>query len=207
MNYFGPLASASQLEASAKTALQTWLHTYLGQAERDLGRPVQSIPRPRSWQKTAGDPAEIHERAIPRIIIRSPGINGEPEADGEGYSAWWTLGIAGIVREIAEDDKALDLARDYAAAVRRCFIQKPPAVAQAVRWIDEDYTILASNRERTTVGFELVFEVLVDDITDYGPGPVDPEPPQHPDPPIDYGDLPEVEETDVTVEHDEEITP
>lgn len=204
MSRFGPLVSATGLEESAKLTLQTWMHDYLGQAERDLGRTVGSMPRPRSWTKTAGDVADIHDRAIPRIVIRSPGLSDEPVSDGDEltYAAWWTIGVAGILRGRANADEALDLARDYSAATRRCFLQKPPVVATAVRWLDEDYDVLASNRERTTVGFELAFEVLIPDVVDMSSGPTNPTPPQPPDPPTDYGEWPTAETLTVTLTPD-----
>jgi len=209
MSQFGPLISASQVEAAVLDTLQTWMHTYLGNTERVVGRPVESMIRPRSYSKTAGNPLAIQDRELPRVVVMSPGLVEEPEEGGETLTLTWAVTVWMFAKGIDENDTQ-DLCRDNAATIRLLLSHKTPDLVDYVHLLDENYDAVPPNRENTLAGCELVFALRVPEAADYGTGPSDPDPPQQPDPPTDYGDWPEVDETDVEVIHvplTEEVEP
>jgi hypothetical protein len=209
MSEFGPLVSASQVEAAILSVIQTWMHTYMGQTERDTGRAVNSMLRPRSYGKTAGNPLSIPDRSLPRVVVQSPGLIAPPEPDGETIALTWGATVWMFSKGRDEDDTQ-DICRDNAATLRRLLLQKVPDFVDLVELLDENYDALPAERENTLAGCELVFSLRVPDATDIGPGPTDPAPAQPPTSPTDYGNWPEVGSTDETVIHvppDEEVGP
>lgn len=194
----GPVVSASQLEEQVRDVLQMWLHSYLGELEERVGRAVGSMPRPRSWTRTSGPAAGIHDRQIPRVIIRSPGP-ASIERHGTQFSGWFVVGVAVIVRG-RDEDETRALAQDYTAALRLLLTQVLPDVAADVQLDAEGYEVLDSNRERTHAGGELVVEYAIDGLADVdaGPGPED-TPTQPPDPPPVFGEWTVVDEVFVDV--------
>lgn len=212
MGKFGPAVSASDVEVAVRDVLRTWIHTYLGEFERETSWPLYPaqgcIPRPRSYARTSGPADEIHDRQIPRIVIRSPGASDFVETGG-ALAAWFVIGVAVIVRgQKAEHTRRL--AQDYIAATRRLLMQMPTVsdVIQSVRLEAETADVIDVARERTHAGGEIVLSVLVADVVDpfQGPGdndiPVQPAPPADGSPdeePPDFGDWPTVETVETTV--------
>ena len=211
MSKFGNIKSTSQVEVAIRDVLQTWMHTYLGQTERDLGRAAGSMPRPRSWVRTSGAAREVPDQQVPRVIIRSPGISSFLHTGGEIH-AWFVVGVAVMVRgRTADETRAL--AQDYTATLRRLLVQIPGVsdVISAVELEAEASDVLDTTRERTHAGGEVVLSVLVEGVADpyEGPGEFD-LPEQPPAPAPDFGDWTPVSSTGVTVNNltlDEEIEP
>jgi hypothetical protein len=57
MSEFGPLVSASQVEAAILGVIETWMHTYMGQTERDTGRAVELDAPPTVLRQDGRQPA------------------------------------------------------------------------------------------------------------------------------------------------------
>lgn len=211
MSELGPFVSASQIEAAVIDVLYTWMHTYLGMAERAFGRTVGSMPRPHrsAYLATASEPLTHPDRQLPRVIVESPGWVEPPESNGQRLTATWGISVIVLVKGHDREDTAA-LNADFAAAVTQLLLHKTPELVEHVEVLDQNLDVVDAERERTFKGSEVVFAMRVEDVLDLGPGPDDPDPPQPPDPPIDYPDPSVVEETEVTVHRvapDEEISP
>lgn len=206
MSRLGVFVSGSQVEASVKSLLETWMHTYLGHAERTLGYPVYPamghIPRPRSYSRTAGDALHVPDRQLPRIVIQSPGWVTAPQHDGRYVIATWAVNVLGFWKG-HNADETQDMVRDVAAMVVLMLEHKTPAVADSCDVLDVNYDAVPAERERTLAGFEVIAAVKVSQVADRFSGVDDPvpEPTDEPDEPPDYGDPVIVTDTDVTVEN------
>lgn len=215
MSRLGVFVSGSQVEASVQDVLETWMHTYLGHAERTLGYPVYPTPgyirRPRSYTRTAGNALLVPDRQLPRIVIQSPGWIDSPMHDGQYLIGTWGVNILGFWKG-HDAEETQDLVRDVAAMVVLMVEEITPEIADSWETVDVNYDAAQDERERTLAGFEVITAVTVSRVADRFAG-IDaplPEPTDEPDVPIDYGTDVTVESTETTVENvlvNEEVGP
>ena len=89
----------------------------------------------------------------------------------------------------------------YVAALRALLAQKQSldGVADGTIWLDEDYTVLEKDDERSVAAGAGRFEVEVYDVTSTKAGPKSPDPPLDPDT-EPYEPWPDVETVDTVIE-------
>jgi hypothetical protein len=201
----GPIISGRDVERAALAMLRKWFSTYLAEAERQTGRVVGSLQRPRAWA-TSADFETWPEDQLPRVLLVSPGLTEAPEADGAGnYRVRFALGVAAIVSAKTLDDTA-DLAKLYCAVLRTCLVQHQSleGFAAGVVWLDENYDDLPSIDTRSLGAGQAVFTVEVHGFARKWNGPAFPDVdvPEEPTDPIPEDAI----ATDVAVEiHNEGV--
>lgn len=158
----GPIITGRDVELAAIAVLRKWASTYLAEAERQTGRTVGSLPRPRSYS-TAPDFETWPEDQLPRVLLVAPGLAEAPAAYGAGeFHARFLLGIACIVSARSMDETA-DLAKLYCATLRTVLVQHQSldGFAAGVVWLDEDYDDLPSIDDRSLGAGQAIFTVEV----------------------------------------------
>lgn len=182
---FGQLLTRGDLEDHVVDLLKKWMDTYLAEVERQNGKAVRSLPRPRSIVRRNAFEHWVEEQ-LPTLIVVSPGTVGPPRKRGNGsYEVDWTLGIAAIASG-KDSDNTRDLVDLYATAVRALIIQRPSleGFAIGVVWEDEHYDDISdSDVGRTMASGQVVFRVTVENVVFAQAGPITPDTP--PDPPPD----------------------
>lgn len=195
----GPIITGGDVEAAALTMLRKWCSTYLAEAERQTGRPVGSLPRPRAWTTTP-DFEHWPEDQLPCVMLISPGLQEAPLADGAGaYRVRFMLGLAAVVSAATAVETA-DLAKLYCATLRTCLVQHQSleGFAHGVVWLDEDYDDLPTADTRSLGAGQAIFSIEVDGFARRWNGPPYPDA-SVPEP--DTGPIPDdAIATDVVVE-------
>lgn len=194
---YGPIITRQDVEAAFLQTVKTWLTVYLYELERRGGRDVGSIARPKSWNVQA-ESRIWPEDQLPAILVVSGGLADQPTKDGDGlYRAGWSVGLMVVLsaRTVSEAGELVGL---YTAAVRTLIVQHPSlgGLATATEWRDESYNNAPVEVQRTGQAGLLEFSVYVDDIVSTRGGPATPPP----DPTIEPGDWPLVQEADVLIQ-------
>lgn len=216
MSLFGPIVSAHRVEAQIADTIKLWAHEYIGEAERQNGVTVNTIPRPVSVRRTSGQAIEVSDHLLPRMVLRSSGWD-DPASDGQDASIRLAVTVTGFWKG-GRDEETLDRIRVVEAAIRTLLWQKTAGGLIADVTVDGgDYGAVDPERENTLAGFEIDLVVLVQAASRIvgGPTAIDPPPSQPPAPPTDYGDGPTVTDdetvnpavTAIPVPADQEFTP
>lgn len=176
---FGRLVSAYDLESAMVATVKRWINDYLAEIERHHALEVGAIPRPRSYVVSA-DTEKMPEDQLPAILVESPGLADEPDADGAGvYWAPWTLNLSAQIAARGNRN-ALRVARLYAAALRLLAVQQQqdpvtnPLDMRRVDWIDERYDLLDSIDDRTICVGTVELRCEVAGVAQRHTGPLDP---------------------------------
>jgi hypothetical protein len=172
VSIFGPLVVETDLTNAVIAKLKLWLPTYVAEVERQQNLDPRSLPLPRSYSIRT-TPTKWREDQTPAVIAVSPGLFGDPERDGEGqWRAPW--GVSVITVTAAVDQENTDYAsKMYAAAIRGALLQNQPVddAGSTVRWLDEEYTDIPTDRDRSLAGARVDFELLVPCAVDEQAGP------------------------------------
>jgi hypothetical protein len=138
---YGVSFSASTVEDQAELLIKSWIGEYL-----DYWKPKLASDYQRSMMKipvnytTRNRFESVKAEEVPKIVVLSTGLAGEPQRDGANISATWRLGVGIAVAAKTEED-ANDLVKVYGAIIRDIFMHHPGilGVALDTRWIDEQY--------------------------------------------------------------------
>lgn len=173
--------------------------TYLAEIQRQRG-DANPYPAPRTYVER-NIFASFPDEALPLIVVISAGVIDTPVREGDGtISAWWSLGV-GIVAAANTEANSERMAKIYGAAVRAILVQKPGLDGaweySGIELFDENYEDVPDvEQERTMRSAQLVFQVLVTNITSKFAGPAYP---VEPDPGQPGSAWPTVKTADVTV--------
>lgn len=185
---FGRILDKTDAENAMEEHLRLWLTTYIAELERQKGFAAETIQTPVAWLR-ANDFAKWPEDQTPAIIIISPGLVGDPKAEGNRvWSAPYGVGVAAVVSSI-DRPRTRALAGFYGAAIRAAVLQHPSlgGFARDTTWVDERFDDVPQEDERTLASAQEVFRVDVFGMTTGRTGPKTP--PEDPyaipaDPPI-----------------------
>lgn len=148
MPVFGDVLVASQIEEAGIATLVKWMPTYIREIERQLGLEVGNIPYPEHFSNRNSFDYLPGEK-YPKVVVISPGLDGEPLANGNGqYAARWRLGVGAVIA--ATDEVVANLwSKVYGAAIREIFINKQSlgGLARAISWVDEEYPDLPISQQ------------------------------------------------------------
>jgi hypothetical protein len=152
--------------------LKKWLPVYLPEVERQLGRPLQ-MPQPKTYT-TRRKFAKFPEDQLPTIIVVSPGLDDDPNEEGDGsYRATWRIHIGCVVS--TSDMAATNLAAKIMGAATRSVILQHASlggIACGVEWYDESYDDLPDDDASRSLGASSVsFRVEVEDVVNWKRGP------------------------------------
>lgn len=195
MTIFGDMKSARLLEQAAIDTLKEWLPTYLAEGERQFDREEQSMPHPKHYGRVK-EFEKWPENKLPALLVISPGLDGtRPRKDGEGrYRANFILGV-GIALKTRDKNRTNDLVKDYAAVIRTLMVQKGTlgGYANGTEYRDESHNVADTEDQQRTLGTaQVIFSVELENLTQWGTGPVVvPDDPY--DPPPAWGVVQEVE--------------
>lgn len=202
---FGDIKSAAELEEATISILELWMETYLREMEIQVGIPIKTVARPRSYsRKNRVDDTYVEEQ-LPKIIVICPGLSDPPRAEGTGdYRATWNLGVAVLVS--AKDEQSTRaLAQFYAAVVRAILLQRPSLGGKAtgVTWQDEQYDEFEpdAGSTRSLCAAQSYFLVEMEYVTNRLKGPAEPIGPDPDDQPGSH--WPIVEEVIITFEKED----
>jgi hypothetical protein len=193
---------SGQVENAVRETLQTWLHTFLNDAERTAGLTPGHVERPHMWVRTT-DALSIPVRKLPTVAIISDGWEQDPSWEEDGGSVWWAVEVSIFAKGVNRDD-ALDNARLLTAAARQTLESKRSLgdFADDLRLLDEETELLDASRERTLAGGSVVCSVLVPRTISRDPGPAVPDPP---DEAPAHPDAPTAETVEITTSHIDEM--
>jgi hypothetical protein len=198
---FGRMLSAGQIEDQVRASLKRWFPTYLREIERQLGLPKSTFPEPQNYSDRNSFDMEAAEE-LPKVVVIAPGLTGAPRRKGDGtHEAPWRIGI-GIAVGARTEDRANDLVKGYAAAIRGIMLQNSELGNLGgieMVWADESYDDLpVPNVNQLVKAASLYFDVTFADVVTRGHGPVVPDQDAY-----NYGEAQTVE---VTIEKVEEVT-
>ena len=184
----GAIVTAADVEDAARSTIETWQDTYLGELARQHARDPDALPAIRSWNVSA-EFSDFPAAQLPSAIVVAPGT-AAVERRASGYEATWTLGIAVVVSAATEADTDR-LAKLYAAAIRAAIVQHGSlgGIAESTQWTGERFDDVApdpADAERTLVAAQVTFAVTVADVINPALGILEP-----PDPPIGRDELPD----------------
>ena len=206
MTLFDVMKTGWDVEQAVMNHLDYWLPSYLAEIERQRGIRARSIPMIRAFTSSNQFRKWPDER-FPTCVVISPGVVGEPLRDGEGkYRANWAAGVAVVVKGRNKSEVS-EKAKLYAAAVRGAIVQHPALKADGedefaggVDWVDETYTDVPVEDERTLGAAQGIFLVEVRDAVNTSAGLI-----TAPDDPYNVPtDWPTVQTVEIRVERLEE---
>lgn len=172
---FGPIFVDTTLETAAMNQFDLWMPTYIQEIEIQLGRTRGQIPPPKQYA-TRNEFTSFPADLMPMCIVVSPGLDGEPTAEGDGtYSAWFQLGV-GFAAAARDAEASGFLARVYGAAGRKILLDRQSigGVAHAVQWVDHSNDDLVTEDERTIRASYDIFRVHIWNVVTRGAGPAAP---------------------------------
>ena len=201
MTLFDIIKTGWDVEQAVMNHLDYWLPAYLAEMERQRGIRARSLPMIKAFTSSNQFRKWPDER-FPTCVVISPGIVGEPLRDGEGkYRARWAAGVAVVVKGRKRSEVS-EAAKLYAAAVRGAMLQHPALenFAAGIDWIDETYTDVPVDDERTLGAAQGIFLVEVRDAVNTSAGLI-----TAPEDPYNVArDWPTVQTTEIRVERLEE---
>ena len=156
-----------------------WFGTYLCEVERQHGVAENTLTRPRGWV-TAPSFDKWPEDQVPAVVVVSIGLAEQPLKDGSGrYRAKWDI-VAGAVFSARTQQESRLGSMFYIAALRALLVQRPSLDSGGigVEWLDEDYTVLEFNDERSLAAGAGRFQLEFDDVVSARAGPLDTDEPQ-----------------------------
>lgn len=199
MSIFGPIVPVTLIEQQMLETLKTWLPSYLGEIERVTGRDQGSLPDIKSWGIPERDFLMRPGQALPHVGLVSPGTQGTPQHDAEGfYRATWRIEVRLVVaaNSVGATDR---LSKAYAAAVAACLVQQTLGdPVEQLDWIGDAYDDLGADKDRSMIGVAVSFDVLAAGVLQRRTGPRG-EP--QADPRAPYPDLPTIETTELDLTH------
>lgn len=189
---FGSLLSFHDVEQKVLAHYKLWMHTWLCARERKVNLPINTIARPRSYIVKQTFTALPGEEQTPIVIAVSNGFAAEPARHGSGdYDALLRFGIAAVC--MAVENSTRELAGHYQAVLAGIAIRHRGIDDGSIRLEDfvdmrvEDIEEEQTGRSMSAVRLELVYKV--NDFVSERPAllepPIDPEPPQPDDPPVE----------------------
>lgn len=201
MSSFGQILLRSDLEDAVIAVLKKWMDTYLAEVERQNGKPVRTLPRPRSYSRR-NEFDKWPEEQLPAIIVVSPGTTGRPRKRGNGeHEVDWAVGVA-VIASSTTMDNSRNLIDLYTAAIRALIVQRPSleGFAIAATWQNESYDDINDQEAgRTMASGQVVFEITVENNVFAKAGPLTPDNPPDPPPNTSPTD-PQVQTTHLDVE-------
>lgn len=206
MTIFGNIKTAGAVEGAVLGIVQKWLPTYVAELERQTGRAVPSVARPRSYGVTY-DLDNWPENQLPAILVVAAGTDGEPEEEGGGvFSAWWSVGVSAVLT--APD--AVNVKRNsqlYAAAIRALVVQHRNlgGFAMTTDWVAEEFAESTADQNRSLAITLNSFRVKVRDVVTSYAGPIQPDP--KPDPNEPYPEWTTVTSTETVANRADEELP
>lgn len=135
---FGPIFTAPRLEQQTTALLQLWFPNYLRELELQYDLELGTLVEPVTYT-TRNTFDALPGEELPKCVVISPGIIGQPMKRGGGsYDAVWRLGV-GVAIAVAIELDAQLFAGLYAAAARNIVLNQLP---YQTTWLDEDYNDL-----------------------------------------------------------------
>jgi hypothetical protein len=173
VDVFGPIFVAAFLEQAVIDTLKIWLPLYIKEIELQLGRTPGELPPPKSYT-TRRRFDKFPEDQLPTIIVVSPGLDDDPNEEGDGnYRAPWRMHVGAVVS--TSDPAATNLvAKIMGAAIRGAMVQHKSlgGVASGLTWYDESYDDLPDDDVSRSLGAtSLSFRIEVDDVVNWQRGP------------------------------------
>ncbi len=197
---YGDIKDGTHVEAAVIDHLQLWQTTYLAEVERQNGLEPRYLPELRSFV-VVKEFDKWPEDQLPACLVLSPGLAEPATADGGGtYRGKWLLGLAVVCSAPTREDTNR-LAKWYISAMRTAMLQHQSlgGFSEKVDWLDEKFTDLPTEGQRTMSSGQAVFQVEVHGLVDRAGGPT--EPPE--DPYNTPENWPDVSSVDITVVKEE----
>jgi hypothetical protein len=182
MSIFERIVAGVDVEAWTLQTLRVWSSTYIAELERQHGIDAGTLPRIRAWQP-APSMDKWPEDQLPTVVVMSLGTAERPLKDGDGtYRARWQINLACICSARREAEARAN-GMLYIAAHKALLLQRPSLGGNAtgIDWLDEDYTQIAFDDQRTLFAPQAAFVVEVPDVVTTKAGPTAPDEPLEPD--------------------------
>lgn len=202
-NLIGPYFTRGDVRRWVLAGVRAWIGDYVRDVERHEGLPVGAVTLPKGWQ-VAPDIFKWPETQLPAIIVTLPGLTDRAmtrQGDGS-FTSEWAVGLTALVRGKNEAD-AERIADVYGSALILLMLQQAGGGegfdtldVVAVEPADESYDEVPQRRSRTLVAATVTFRVELRGRASAAHGPSAPSP----DPTTDPGPLPEVTDTELTIE-------
>lgn len=150
---FGQIVTANQVEKAVIKTLKMWFPTYLAEMERQLDMRKGLLKHPQNYTNRNSFDAEAGEKT-PKIVVISPGIEGQPTKNATAYRAAWRVGI-GIATGAKTEEDADNEVKAYGGACRAIILQNVQTIAQQglptveqTTWLGESYDDLDDIRQQ-----------------------------------------------------------
>lgn len=141
---FGPIVTGYLVEKAVLLTLRKWYPTYLAEVERQMELPKGFLIHPQNFTNRNSFDSQMGEKT-PKIVVISPGTEGQPTKNASSWRATWRVGIGVAVGAKTEDDTDRIL-KCYAGATRAILLQKVQSIcdmgvpsAETTRWLGESY--------------------------------------------------------------------
>lgn len=201
MSVFGTITTPGEVAEAMISHLQAWETSYLAEMERISGRDPQELPRIRAWETVPREPDKWSEDQLPAVLCVSTGLLGAPRKEGDGtMSGKFSVGI-GVITSANTQENSLELASLYFTGFLAAIMQHPSlgGFARGTDCTDIDQDLIPVDKRRTLASFYGTFAVDVEQVLNLRAGLAEP-----PDEPYEPIDPVTVEETEITVTHQEE---
>lgn len=169
---FGRIITKADVELHVREVIKIWIHTYLGEVERQMGIPVGKIPRPRSYHRTDSFDNFV-ENQLPAIIMVSPGFSRPPTIEGDGQmNGYFAFGV-GVIVSARDKESTNNVLAIYLGALMALMLQKRSLgrLAWGCDLIDMSSDELGDEDSRSLAGGQMEFELYIDNITNRQLGP------------------------------------
>lgn len=177
MAEYGRLLSAPILERAVEETLRTWMPAYLGEVLAQAGHGRFDLPDPSDMVRQSEFDWPV-EAQIALVVITSPGTTGDAVRGPEGYDATWDV-RAGVVADLGEYTGTREAMQFYAAAAGSALTHRGvPVEGASVRWLGENWGVLAERDSRTLMGGEARCAITVQEARSLYGGPLEPPDPQ-----------------------------
>lgn len=179
---FRPIVTGYDVEQVVMALFKRWFGTYLSEVERQHGLVAGSLKRPVGWV-IAPSFDKWPEDQLPAVVVVSIGLSETPVKNGEGrYRAKWDI-VAGAVCSARTQQESRLMSMFYVAALGALLVQRQSldSAGTGVDWMDEDYTILEFDDERSVAAGAGRFQIEFDNVRSSRAGPGEPDEPLDPD--------------------------
>lgn len=176
---YGNILDKGMVESAFLATYKKWFQTYSTRLEHIHDMRPKTIKQPNIWATSNSLDASKGEN-LPKLVVISPGLVGEPQLDGKQYSATWLVGC-GVATSSETEEEAGLMVGIYAAVVRKIPIDNMnlddtiPGIA-AIRWVDEQYPDLPIDHPINLYkAAEVWFQIDINDVSSKWMGPDSPD--------------------------------
>lgn len=157
---FGPVTNLWTVAEALKSELVAWMPEYVCAYERQNNIPAGTTPAIRSYQVRHAAMFRAEEQT-PACVVWIAGVTDHSEDPDGTVEATVQLGVL-LVASASTTDATGDVLQRYAAALRSLLFDRQSCggTAQMMTLRDEDYSRIASDRDRTLVAADLSYEAL-----------------------------------------------